>query len=60
MIQRTGANGRDALAHSLMDVRAVAAYGEIFSAVPTAGFSTYGEEFIGHMNQTSTIVCFRR
>jgi hypothetical protein len=36
------------------------AYGEIFSAVPTAGFSTYGEELIGHMNQTSTIVCLRR
>jgi hypothetical protein len=35
-------------------------YGEIFAAVPTAGFSTYGEELIGHMNQTSTIVCFRR
>jgi hypothetical protein len=36
------------------------AYGEIFTAVPTAGFSTYGEELIGHMNQTSTIVCFKR
>jgi hypothetical protein len=44
----------------LRDRGQTGAYGEIFSAVPTAGFSTYGEEFIGHMNQTSTIVCFRR
>lgn len=36
------------------------AYGDIFTTVPTAGFSTYGEEHIGHINQTSTIVCFPR
>jgi hypothetical protein len=44
----------------LQDRGQTGAYGELFSTVPTAGFSTYGEELIGHMNQTSTIVCFSR
>lgn len=34
-------------------------YGEIFSDIPTIGFSTYGEEFIGHLNQTATMLVFR-
>jgi hypothetical protein len=34
------------------------AYAEIFSDIPTIGFSTYGEEFIGHINQTSTMLVF--
>jgi hypothetical protein len=34
-------------------------YGQIFSSVPTIGFSTYGEEYIGHINQTSTILVFK-
>jgi hypothetical protein len=34
-------------------------YGELFADYPTIGFSTYGEQFIGHMNQTSTMLIFR-
>lgn len=34
------------------------AYGRIFSDIPTVGFSTYGEQYVGHMNQTSTMILF--
>ena len=36
-----------------------AEYGEIFSDIPTIGFSTYGEQCIGHVNQTSTMLVFK-
>lgn len=34
------------------------AYGQLFTDIPTIGFSTYGEEFIRHINQTSTMLVF--
>jgi len=34
-------------------------YGEIFSDIPTIGFSTYGEGNIGFKNQTSTMLVFK-
>ncbi|MEJ2153725.1 MAG: FIST N-terminal domain-containing protein [Desulfobacteraceae bacterium] len=34
------------------------AYADIFADIPTVGFSTYGEEFIGHINQTATMLVF--
>jgi hypothetical protein len=33
-------------------------YAEIFRGIPMAGFSTYGEAYLGHLNQTSTILLF--
>lgn len=34
-------------------------YGEIFKDIPTIGFSTYGEQFIGHLNQSATMLFFK-
>jgi hypothetical protein len=35
-------------------------YGEVFANIPTIGFSSYGEQFIGHMNQTAAMLVFRQ
>jgi len=34
------------------------AYGALFEVAPTIGFATYGEQFIGHVNQTATMLIF--
>jgi len=43
----------------LRDEKRCDQYGAIFSGIPAIGFSTYGEEYLGHINQTSTILLFR-
>jgi hypothetical protein len=40
----------------LKDKGQCSAYAGLFDKVPTVGFSTYGESYIGHINQTSTIL----
>ncbi|MDR3707257.1 MAG: FIST N-terminal domain-containing protein [Capsulimonadaceae bacterium] len=34
------------------------AYGSIFAEIPTVGFSTYGEQYLSHVNQTATMLVF--
>ena len=36
------------------------AYGHIFDTIPTIGFSTYGEAFLGHINQNVDDACHPR
>jgi hypothetical protein len=42
----------------LQDRKKTGDYGKVFAQVPTVGFSTYGEQLTGHVNQTSTMVVF--
>lgn len=35
-------------------------YADIFNHYPMIGFSTYGEAYIGHINQTSTMLVFKK
>lgn len=42
----------------LRDEKRCDQYGAIFAGIPMAGFSTYGEAYLGHLNQTSTMLVF--
>ncbi|MBN7773484.1 FIST C-terminal domain-containing protein [Clostridium aminobutyricum] len=46
--------------HTLEEKGITKQYGKIFNDIPTVGLTTYGEEFIGHTNLTSTMLVFRQ
>ena len=35
-------------------------YADIFADIPTSGFSTYGEAYIGYVNQSATLLFFQK
>jgi hypothetical protein len=43
----------------LQDEGQCEAYGALFANTPSVGFSTYGEAYMGHVNQTATMLAFR-
>jgi hypothetical protein len=43
----------------LQDKNLTQEYSSLFSNIPTIGFSTYGEEYIGHINQTAVMAIFK-
>jgi hypothetical protein len=43
----------------LSNKRLTGKYGELFGGIPTIGFNSYGEQCIGHVNQTATMLAFR-
>ena len=43
----------------LVDTKKDEAYGNLFKDIPTIGFHTYGESYIGHINQTATMLLLK-
>ncbi len=43
----------------LQQKKQTGAYGKLFEVAPTIGFSTYGEAYFGHINQTATMLLLR-
>lgn len=43
----------------LKNEKRTAEYSDLYKNVPAIGFATYGECFIGHINQTSTMLIFK-
>ena len=42
----------------LKDKKQTKEYGKLFEEIPTVGFSTYGERYISHINQTAAMLIF--